>query len=325
MAPLPAARLPIAFGPVGSRRLGWSLGINNVWPKTCTYSCVYCQVGATDLASTRRRRFHDPGDVVAAVVRRAEECRQANQPVDVATFVPDGEPTLDLGIGAAIRGIQEAGLRVAVITNGSLLWNDEVRAAISPADLVSVKVDTVDEATWHRLNRPLGSLALPVVLDGVRRFAAAYRGDLLTETMLVAGINDDEASIARTATFVGALGPFRACVAVPTRPPAEPWVRAPAGSAALRAAEIFRTAELPTTCLAEDLDDPFATGIDAGVDAAEGLLGIVAVHPMTEDAARTYLERSGADWSVAQGLLDNGSIVRVTFEGRTYVRAALRR
>jgi wyosine [tRNA(Phe)-imidazoG37] synthetase (radical SAM superfamily) len=325
MALPPAARLPIAFGPVRSRRLGWSLGINNVWPKSCTYSCVYCQVGATDLASTRRRRFHDPGDIVAAVSRRAEECRQVTQSIDYATFVPDGEPTLDLGVGAAIRGIRAAGLQVAVITNGSLLWDDEVRAAIAPADVVSVKVDTVDETTWHRLNRPLGSLALPVVLDGIRRFAAAYRGDLLTETMLVAGINDDEPSIARTAAFVGALEPLRAYVAVPTRPPAEPWVRAPAGPAALRAAGIFRAAELPTTCLAEDLEDPFAPGIDAGVDAAEGLLGIVAVHPMTEEDARTYLERSGADWAVAQRLLDDGSIVRVPFEGRTYLRAAIRR
>ena len=320
-----AARLPIAFGPIRSRRLGWSLGINNVWPKSCTYSCVYCQVGATDLASTRRGRFHDPRDVVAAVARRAEACSRAAQPIDYATFVPDGEPTLDLGIGAAIRGIRAAGLPVAVITNGSLLWDDEVRAAIAPADLVSVKVDTVDEVTWHRLNRPLGSLALPVVLDGIRRFAAAYRGDLLTETMLVAGINDDESSISRTATFVGALEPLRAYVAVPTRPPAEPWVRAPAGPATLRAAEIFRAAELPTTCLAEDLDDPFAAGVDAGGNAAEGLLGIVAVHPMAEEDARTYLERSGADWSLAQRLLDDGSIVRVAFEGRTYLRAAIRR
>jgi len=317
----PAARLPIAFGPIRSRRLGWSLGINNVWPKSCTYSCVYCQVGATDLASSRRRRFHDPGDVVAAVGRRVEECRRAAQPIDVVTFVPDGEPTLDIGIGAAIRGLRAAGLRVAVITNGSLLWDDEVRAAISTADLVSVKVDTVDEAAWRRLNRPLGSLALPVVLDGIRRFAASYPGDFLTETMLVAGINDDEPGLGRTASFIGALEPLRAYVAVPTRPPAEPWVRPPARVAALRAADIFRAAELPTTCLREDLEDPFA----AGVDPVEGLLGIVAVHPMTEEAARSYLERSGADWSVAQQLLDDGSIVRVAFDGQRYLRAAIRR
>lgn len=321
MTQLPAAGLPIAFGPVRSRRIGWSLGINNVWRKSCTYDCVYCQVGATDRASAHRRRFHDPDAVVTAVGRRADECRRTGQPIDYATFVPDGEPTLDLGIGDAIMGIREAGLAVAVITNGSLLWDDGVRAALTPADLVSIKVDTVDEPTWRRLNRPRADLQLPVVLEGIRRFAASYRGDLLTETMLVAGMNDDDEPVARTAGSIAALEPLRAYVTVPTRPPAEPWVRPAARAATLRAADSFRAAELPTTCLVEDLAEPFSPG----VDAAEGLLGIVAVHPMTEAAARRYLERSGADWSTAQRLLDDGTIVRVDFDGQTYLRAAARR
>ncbi len=316
-----AARVPIAFGPVRSRRLGWSLGINNVRPKSCTYSCVYCQVGAIGQKALRRSRFHDPGEIIDAVTRRAAACRRVAQPVDYATFVPDGEPTLDLGIGDAIRGIQATGLRVAVISNGSLLWNEEVRDALATAELVSVKVDTVDATAWHRLNRPLGSLDLADVLEGIRVFAAAYRGDLLTETMLVAGINDDGPTVARTAAFVAALEPLRAFVAVPTRPPAEPWVRAPSREAALRAADVFRAAELPTTSLVEDLDEPFA----ADLEAPTGLLGIVAVHPMTETSARGYLERSGADWSVAQRLLDDGAIERVEFDGQTYLRAAIGR
>jgi wyosine [tRNA(Phe)-imidazoG37] synthetase (radical SAM superfamily) len=314
-----AARVPIAFGPVRSRRLGWSLGINNVRPKSCTYSCVYCQVGSTGRPAFRRSRFHDPRVVIEAVCRHAEARRGVAQPVDYATFVPDGEPTLDLGIGDAIRGIQATGLRVAVISNGSLLWDEEVREALATAEVVSVKVDTVDATAWHRLNRPIGSLELSIVLEGIRRFAAAYRGDLLTETMLVAGINDDGPTVDRTAAFVAALEPLRAFVAVPTRPPAESWVQAPSRESALCAADIFRAAELPTTCLVEDLDEPFA----ADLDAPDGLLGIVAVHPMTETAARGYLERSGADWSVAQRLLDDGVIERIAFDGQTYLRAAV--
>lgn len=321
MAGAAATRVPIAFGPVRSRRLGWSLGINNVRPKSCTYSCVYCQVGATGRPALRRSRFHDPRTVVAAVSRRAAACSRAGQPIDYATFVPDGEPTLDLAIGDAILGIQAAGLRVAVITNGSLLWDAAVRDALATAELVSVKVDTVDEVAWHRLNRPLGSLALPQVLDGIREFAATYRGELLTETMLVAGINDDGAAVARTASFVAALEPARAFVAVPTRPPAEPWVRAPSRDVALRAADHFRAVELPTTCLVEDIEEPFAA--DPG--APSGLLGIVAVHPMSETAARGYLERSGLDWSVAQRLLDGGAIERVVFDGQVYLRAVVGR
>jgi wyosine [tRNA(Phe)-imidazoG37] synthetase (radical SAM superfamily) len=309
--------LPVAFGPVRSRRLGWSLGINNVPPKTCSYSCVYCQVGATDLARVERTSHVAPTDIAAAVGARLEQCLSRGQPVDYATFVPDGEPTLDSHLGEAIREVAALGLDVAVLTNGSLLWRDDVRSELAAAAWVSVKVDTVDEPIWHRLNRPIGRLRLAAVLDGMRRFADEYRGDLVTETMLIPGLNDDAASVARTSAFVSALGPLRAYVAIPTRPPAEPWVRMPTIDAVRRAADAFRAAEVPTTCLIDELETPFAPADDP--DA--GLLGIVAVHPMTEDDARDYLARSGADWSVAQALLDQGRIVTVRHRRRTYLRA----
>jgi len=313
----PSPELPIAFGPVRSRRLGWSLGINNVPPKTCTYSCVYCQVGATDRARLERGDYFAPEGIIDAVAARLAECRAAGQPVDYATFVPDGEPTLDWNLGVEIRLVADLGPRVAVLTNGSLLRREDVREELASADWVSVKVDTVDEPTWRRLNRPIGDLGLDVVLEGMRHFAAEYRGDLVTETMLVAGINDDEASIERTARFIGALEPLRAYVAIPTRPPAEPWVRAPSVETARRAAEIFRSAELPTELLVEDdVAETFAPA----PDPAAGLLGIVAVHPMTEADARAYLARSGGDWAVAQRLLDEGRLVVVRHGRRTYLR-----
>ncbi len=308
--------LPIAFGPVHSRRLGWSLGINNVPPKTCTYSCVYCQVGATDRACLDREAYVAPGEIAAVVGARLAQCWAAGQPVDYATFVPDGEPTLDGHLGEAIRSVAALGLKVAVLTNGSLLWRDDVRAELATADSVSIKVDTVDGTTWRRLNRPIGRLRLEAVLDGMRRFAAEYRGDLVTETMIVAGLNDDDAAVSATSAFVSALGPLQAYVAIPTRPTAEPWVQAPAINAARRAADIFRAAEVPTTCLIEELVAPFAVSDDP----AAGLLGIVAVHPMTEADARDYLARSGADWSVAEALLDQGRIVTIRHGRRTYLR-----
>jgi wyosine [tRNA(Phe)-imidazoG37] synthetase (radical SAM superfamily) len=313
----PAPKVPIAFGPVRSRRLGWSLGINNVPPKTCSYSCVYCQVGATDRARLERVDYFAPEEIVDAVAARLAECRAAGQPIDYATFVPDGEPTLDRHLGGAIRGVADLGLKVGVLTNGTLLSREDVRAELSGADWVSLKVDTIDEPTWRRLNRPIGNLELEVVLDGMRRFAAEYRGDLVTETMLVDGINDDEASIEQTARFIGALEPLRAYVAIPTRPPAEAWVRTPSVETARRAAEIFRSAELSTELLVEDdVAETFAPA----TDPAAGLLGIVAVHPMTEADARAYLARSGGDWAVAQRLLDEGRLVVVRHGGRTYLR-----
>lgn len=314
---------PIAFGPVRSRRLGWSLGINNVPPKTCTYSCVYCQVGATDRARLEREVSFEPGTLVAAVADHVAACRATAQTIDYATFVPDGEPTLDRNLGVEIRGIAELGPRVAVLTNGSLLWRDDARADLAAADHVSIKVDSVDEAIWRRVDRPVGELRLQAVLDGIRRFAAEYDGDLVTETMLVAGLNDGEDAVRRTAAFVGALEPLRAYIAVPTRPPAEPWAKGPSVDAARRAADQFRAAGIPTSCLFEDIDEselPFG----AVGDPEQGLLGIVAVHPMSQSAARDYLARSGADWSIAQALLDSGLIVEVRHGKQIYLRGAHR-
>lgn len=309
---------PIAFGPVRSRRLGWSVGVNNIPAKTCSYACVYCQVGATDRARLDRAPFLDPGEIVAAVRTRLVECRAEGQAVDVVTFVPDGEPTLDAHLGEALRGVAALGPDVAVLTNGSLLWRDDVREDLIAASWVSIKVDTLDPATWTRLNRPIGGLRLDTVLDGVRRFAAEYRGDLVTETMLVAGMNDDDASLERTAAFVSALAPLRAYITLPTRPPTEPGVRAPSHETACRAAGIFHAAEIPVSCLLEDIEDPFTI---IG-DPTQALLGIVAVHPMLESSARDRLARSGADWSVAQALLDSGRITAVHHAGRTYLRGA---
>ena len=111
----------IAFGPVPSRRLGRSLGINNIPPKHCSYSCVYCQVGRTEALSHERRQFYPPEQIVAEVTRRVAELRATNQPVDYLTFVADGEPTLDQHLGSLITQLRPLDVKIAVITNASLI------------------------------------------------------------------------------------------------------------------------------------------------------------------------------------------------------------
>jgi len=112
----------IAFGPVPSRRLGQSLGINNVPLKTCSYSCVYCQVGRTPRTATEPSAFHDPGELVSEVASRVREVLGRGGRVDFLTFVPDGEPSLDAHLGEAIEGLRPLGIPIAVISNGSLAW-----------------------------------------------------------------------------------------------------------------------------------------------------------------------------------------------------------
>ncbi len=118
---------PEPFGPVPSRRLGRSLGVNNIPPKICSYSCAYCQVGRTRRYQADRGNMYAPADVVAGVDAKLRRLREQDVAVEYVTFVADGEPTLDANLGLMIREIASLGAKVAVITNGSLITRDDVR------------------------------------------------------------------------------------------------------------------------------------------------------------------------------------------------------
>lgn len=301
----------ITFGPVPSRRLGRSLGVNNLGrDKTCSYSCVYCQLGGTRGRRLRRRAFEAPGAVVAAVAERVAECSRTGQGIDHITFVPEGEPTLDGNLGATIRGLRPLGIPIAVITNGSLLWRPDVRADLAAADVVSVKVDVRRHASWRRLNRPPHSLDIASVLWGTLDFARDYRGELLTETMLVEGYNDDEAAIEGVTDFLAKVQPHRAYLAVPTRPPANRLVRPPPERAVFNAYAIMTRQVRSVELLIGEEDGPFGHGDDPERD----LLGILAIHPMKESAVRVYLEEIDAPWDVVDHLLESGRLVRIEYQ-----------
>jgi len=305
----------ITFGPVPSRRLGRSLGVNNIPPKHCTYSCVYCQVGPTSGRELARRSFAEPDVLVDAVVRKVEACRDAGQTIDYITFVPDGEPTLDLHLGEEIRALRPLGPKIAVISNGSLLDLPGVQRDLAAADLVSVKIDAVDEAIWRRVNRPHPKLGLDRVLRGIEAFAEGFPGELLTETMLVAGVNDSAESIEAVATFIAPLMPARAYLAVPTRPPAEPDVAPPEPQALVRAHEIFARKVPSVELLASPEEGEFGrTG-----DPVEDLLAILSVHPMREPIAERYLTEAGADPGLVAELVRTGRVEHARYRGDVYL------
>jgi len=304
----------IVFGPIPSRRLGRSLGVNNIPPKHCSYSCIYCQVGPTLHKEHARRVFYEPGEVVQAVTRKVEACRGAGQGIDYLTFVPDGEPTLDLHLGTEIRGVKALGIPVAVITNASLLWMPEVRAELAAADLVSVKVDAVDPEIWRRANRPHGELDLETVLGGVLDFAREYPGELLSETMLVHGVNDGASSVEKVAAFLEKVAPRRAVLAIPTRPPAESEVR-PAGAEAVVRAHVIFAAKLPRVELLVTREEE--TFGHSG-EPTEDLLAILAVHPMRQQAVEKYLREAGADPGRGEELVRSGRILRLEYQGEVF-------
>jgi hypothetical protein len=149
---------------------------------------------------------HAPSSVEGAVARRLDRSRATGERVDYLTFVPSGEPTLDANLGRTIGRLKRFGLGIAVVTNASLLWRSDVRDDLAEADWVSVKVDTVREATRTRLNRPHRGLSIERQLAGAQEFARQYHGTLTTETMLVAGLNDSDEEVAGAAQHISTLG-----------------------------------------------------------------------------------------------------------------------
>jgi len=311
----------IAFGPVPSRRLGQSLGINHIPPKTCTYSCVYCQVGHASRLRVARRAFYEPEEVRRAVYAKVEAARAAGETIDYLTLVPDGEPTLDANLGRIIALLRPLGRPIAVISNSSLSERADVRVDLGAADWVSLKVDAVDEVAWRRINRPHGRLQLAAILEGMCDFAASFQGRLVTETMLVAGVNDGEQAIEAVARFLARLRPAVAYLAIPTRPPAEPWVRAPTEEVVNRAYQQLAAAVEHVELLAGYEGNAFA----ATGDVAEDLLSITAVHPMRREAVLSVLARAGADWTIVQHLIDQERLLMVSYEGQQfYLRKFIR-
>ena len=309
--------MEIVFGPVPSRRLGRSLGVNNIPPKHCSYSCLYCQVGSTRSQEMLLRDFYPPKMVLQQVSQRLEAVRGQAEAVDYLTFVPDGEPTLDRQLAATIETLRPLGLPIAIISNASLIWQPEVRETLRHADWVSLKVDSVDTATWRKINRPHPDLKLPDILDGIRDFARSYSGILVSETMLLDGINDSAESLASIAGFLAACSIKRHYLSIPHRPPAVSTARIPSEAAATRAYQIFCEMGLDTELLTVYEGDAIAYSGDLRQD----ILATVSVHPLRESALRVLLEKSGENMAQIAALLAAGELKTVEYAGETfYVR-----
>jgi len=245
---------------------------------------------------------------------KLERAREKGEPVDYMTFVPDGEPTLDADLGEEIEDIKTLGVKVAVITNGSLLWHADVRQNLLKADWVSLKVDAVSEEIWRRTNRPHKSLKLEAILQGMLEFAQEFEGQLTTETMLIRDINDDLDEIKRVAEFISVLKPAKAYVAVPTRPPAERVE--PASEQPVNAAYHIFTERLGR--VVEYLIGYEGNAFACTGNAQEDLLSITAVHPMREDAVAEFLKNAGTGWETVQNMIEDHSLVELEYQGKKF-------
>lgn len=305
----------IVFGPVPSRRLGRSLGINNIPEKNCSYSCIYCQVGKTDRLTSKRNEFYNPGKIFGEVSRKLQYLKKTREKIDYITFVSDGEPTLDINIGKSIGKLKSTGIKIAVITNSSMLWDKETRNDLMKADLVSVKIDTADPETWHRINRPHGRLNLEEIIAGIIEFSRLFSGKLVTETMLVKDINDSIKSVTETAKTIRKINPAVSYILVPTRPPAEKYVSAPPDGIINRAYQIYNTAAGKTELIIYSEGTEF-TFME---DKERELLGILAVHPMQYDALHEYLRKSHSDIKFVNRLIKENILTKVKYGNKYFL------
>ena len=233
------------------------------------------------------------------------------------TIVPDGEPTLDLNLGELINLLKPLGIRIAVIQNSSLIWREEVRNALLKADWVSLKVDSTRQDTWKRIDRPHGSLQLKEILKGMKDFAEAYEGELVTETMLVQGLNDDTENLTQTAEYISQLNPTNAYIGIPTRPPAESWVKPPNEETLNKAYHIYESRIKNVEFLIGYEGNAFASS----GNIEEDLLSITAVHPMREDAVAKLLDRNNSEGSAVTKLIEEKLLIELDYMGhRFYMR-----
>jgi len=269
------------YGPVPSRRLGRSLGIDPLPFKTCNQNCVYCQLGRTT-PLTDRRSFPASATQVVEEVRLTLESGKAG-PLDWLTFVGSGEPTLHAGLGTMIRAVRRfAPVPIAVITNGSLLWRPEVREELSCADAVLTCLDAGTERMYRRIHRPHPDLVFDQLLAGWPDFRRAFGGQFWIDVMLVKDVNDSDQAIEGIARVLARVMPDRIHATVPTRPPAEPWVEPASRERLLYARKLFgEIARSPGSC-SHAVQVPFPR------DPAVYFSEVIVRHPLCADDLRSW-------------------------------------
>ncbi|MFC1889907.1 radical SAM protein [Thermodesulfobacteriota bacterium] len=273
-------KMKTIFGPVLSRRLGCSLGIDTLPAKICTYDCIYCECGATTEKRTERKEFIPVGEILDELKFKLED---ALRPPDTITFAGSGEPTLYSGLGALIRGIKEiTTIKVAVLTNGSLLWREDVAADLMAADLVLPSLDAAEEPTFGTLNRPHSVLGIEEILSGLIRFREQFRGRLWLEILLCRGINDGSREIAALKEAVSRIKPHRVQLNTVVRPPAESFA-APLNRNQL---ERIRASFGGTPVIIGEV--PRTKGV-ASVEGEEMILEIIRRRPLTSEDIADHL------------------------------------
>lgn len=294
------------YGPVPSRRLGLSLGISPIPKKTCNYSCIYCQLGRTDHMTNTREMFFP----VKEIIDEFTAFLLSSPAFDVITIVGEGEPTLYLGLGELISEIQKRTDKpVAVITNGALLYDQEVQAELSRADIVLPSMDAYDETSYQTINRPYGKLDYHEVFGGLKSFSEAYQGQLWLEIMLIEGVNDQDSALEKYSGLLKNICYDRLYLNTTVRPPAEPYVKAIDHEKMNHAAEVLGGISI---------DLLHSQGFySETADHYAAIISIIKRHPMNQFEIEGFLQSRGCG-DVARLIGDlkkDSSVVSINYKG----------
>ena len=267
------------FGPVPSRRLGRSLGIDLTPFKTCTMNCRFCQLGDSDRALSERAEYVPTADVLAELGQWLENDGQA----DHITLAGSGEPTLHTGFGAVLKWIKEnTDIPSVLLSNGSLLYQSEVRAAAALADKVKVTLSAWDEASFQQIHQPAEGVTFKQLIDGERAFRKEYSGELSVEVFVVGGVNSQASNVWKIAKLIETIRPDRIDLNTAVRPPADSNVKAVSSEKLAELAKILGTKAEVTASFKKKSTPSQAV-------SAETLLSLIQRHPATaEQLARDF-------------------------------------
>lgn len=284
--------LHYCFGPVQSRRLGISLGVDLVPHKTCTLNCVYCECGRTTLLTDEIKEYVP----TVEVLKELDTILKDKPHLDVITFSGAGEPTLHSGIGTIIEHIKSNyRYKIAVLTNGTLLWNSDVRSRLYKADVVIPSLDAATENAFTKLCRPHRSLSLPKIIEGIATFRKEFSGLFILEVFIVPGINDTPQELQALAEAAQYINPHRIQLNYLDRPAAEKWVERASIETLQQYARIFTPipVDIPGT--------PLYRLLELSLPLKEMLLATIERRPSTVDDLAYSL---GKDNSVVQQILE---------------------
>jgi wyosine [tRNA(Phe)-imidazoG37] synthetase (radical SAM superfamily) len=274
---------------------------------------VYCQVGVTKYLRGIRETFLEPEKIYSDVVTLLGKLQAVDRP-DYLTFVANGEPTLDINLGKSIKLLKGLGIPIAVITNASLLYDKDVRDGLCQADWVSVKVDSAIPNVRKKINRPFPGLSYGDYYEGLNLFSSAFKGSLVTETMLVQGLNDVQEGLEKTASLIKELNPEISYISIPIRPPALHTVKLPDEKTINMAYQIYLEKGLNVELLVA------FEGVNTGCtgNAKEDILNMCVVHPIREETMCEILKKDQSDHDLVDRLISSGQIKRVEYKSNMF-------